>query len=408
MYTSGFSVEDPNHNLWKHLSGMRLHQQGDLLTGRLRIAGLLGQHSIRERFLGREWVKIQVERQNQLLRFRWSLVDRIAYDLLFASLFLAFIGYLSLQKTDTSSLYELPLFLVMRLAFEWFGLKKQHKRLRQQLQHLAQQNSPPTSPKRASTLLYFAKKILFGYCLFAVFVWFFADLFIYQPPVGSTDPKIEILTNKHGSDLSYLFIPNESAKFTILYSHGNAEDLSTSPYRLSLFFDLGFQVFAYDPSGYGLSAGYPSVQNAKKDIEVAFEFLVQELKVPSQSILLWGRSVGTGPTVHLSTNQKVAGVVLESPYLSLLRVVTQRSLLPFDFFNNEEQIAEVRSPLLILHGKRDSVIPFWHGEQLFQAAKASNRAVSKYWFNKTHHNNVLSANVSKVEKLLADWTASLQ
>ncbi len=81
-----------------------------------------------------------------------------------------------------------------------------------------------------------------------------------------------------------------------------------------------------------------------------------------------GRSVGCGAAIHLAARRPVAGLVAEAPFLSAFRVLTRVRLLPWDKFNNAGDIAKVRVPVLIIHGRNDQIVPFWHGERLYQLA----------------------------------------
>jgi fermentation-respiration switch protein FrsA (DUF1100 family) len=70
----------------------------------------------------------------------------------------------------------------------------------------------------------------------------------------------------------------------------------------------------------------------------------------------------------LAARKPAAGVILQSPFVSAFRVVTHVPLLPFDRFRNYKEIRQVRSPILIIHGEQDSVVPFWHGKKLYDLA----------------------------------------
>src|SRR5262249_3317690 len=97
------------------------------------------------------------------------------------------------------------------------------------------------------------------------------------------------------------------------------------------------------------------------------------LQTPPERIIILGRSVGSGPAVHLAARRPVAGLILESPFLSAFRVITGIPLLPFDKFPNYREIARVRCPVLIIHGTEDRVIGFWHGQKLFALAHEPKR-----------------------------------
>jgi hypothetical protein len=90
----------------------------------------------------------------------------------------------------------------------------------------------------------------------------------------------------------------------------------------------------------------------------------------------------------LASNHKVAGLILESPFVTAFRVVTRIPLLPFDKFRNIDRIKSVNCPVLVIGGKADKIIPFWHGEKLFEAA---NEPKFKLWVDDAGHNDLVMA-----------------
>ena len=210
---------------------------------------------------------------------------------------------------------------------------------------------------------------LLGYALLM------ADRMIFQPPQpGYTDtPEVLKLTTSDGVRISAIHVQNPGAPYTILYSHGNAEDLGGVRPRLDSIRDAGFAVFAYDYHGYGTSGGSPSERNAYRDIDAAYDYLTTSLKIPSRRIILHGYSVGGGPAVDLAARRPVAGLILESTFTTAFRTVTRVPLFPFDRFRSIDKIGRVGCPLLILHGTADQVIPFRNGEILFRAAREPKR-----------------------------------
>lgn len=204
---------------------------------------------------------------------------------------------------------------------------------------------------------------------------FFVDplIFLPQPAHYRDTPEIIKLRSTDGKRISALYLANTSAKYTLLVSHGNAEDLGYAREWLADLQHSGFNVFSYDYQGYGTSEGRPSEQGTYDDENAAYEYLTNEMKVPADRIIVFGRSVGTGPAVHLAARRPVAALILQSPFLSAFRVVTRIPLLPFDKFPNYKDIGKVRCPLLIMHGTQDEVIPFWHGQKLFALANEPKR-----------------------------------
>ncbi len=232
------------------------------------------------------------------------------------------------------------------------------------------------------------RSIIFIYAFFCFYAFFFSERLIFQPPPSSQSDSKQVIkvSSANGMKISSVHFPNPQAKYTILYSHGNAEDLGGILWLLREIRDSGFAVFAYDYQGYGTSQGKPSEYNADCDIEAAYNYLTQQLGVPAKQIIVYGRSVGGGPTIDLASRQTVGGLVVESSFVSAFRMLTQIPILPFDKFVNIDKIGKVRSPVLVIHGKADQVVHFWHGEQLFAAAKEPKL---NFWVDRADHNDLM-------------------
>ncbi|MHC5162858.1 MAG: alpha/beta hydrolase, partial [Planctomycetota bacterium] len=125
--------------------------------------------------------------------------------------------------------------------------------------------------------------------------------------------------------------------------------------------------------------------NTYKDIVAAYRYLVENLNTDPNTIIVHGRSVGSGPSCFLASQKPVGGLILESAFTSVHRVAIGMSL-PFDPYNNLMRIQSIDCPLLIIHGKRDSVIPFWHGQTLYEIA---NKPKMNYWVETAGHNDLL-------------------
>jgi fermentation-respiration switch protein FrsA (DUF1100 family) len=246
--------------------------------------------------------------------------------------------------------------------------------------------------------------LIYG-CL-ALYAYFGAERIIFQPQKASYSDSQEILKLKtqDGIHISALYLPNAKATYTILYSHGNAEDLGDLKPMLEDLNALGFSVFSYDYHGYGTSRGEPSEKNAYQDINAAYAYLTEHLKIPPNRIILYGRSVGGGPTVDLASRQKVAGLVLESSFVTAFRVLTRIPIVPFDQFSNNRKLLKVYCPTLIMHGKKDRVIPFHHGEKLFAMANEPKRCL---WVDKANHDNLPWIAGDLYAKTLRQFTESI-
>ncbi|MEX0271970.1 alpha/beta hydrolase [Leptolyngbyaceae cyanobacterium UHCC 1019] len=218
---------------------------------------------------------------------------------------------------------------------------------------------------------------LLVYLALNIFAFFYAERLIFLPRPRSyqDSPEILKLTTLSGEQISARYLSNPTANYTVLYSHGNAEDLGRIRQRLEHLRTLGVSVFAYDYRGYGTSQGKPSEQNAYQDMEAAYRYLIDTLGISPSHIILYGRSLGSGTSVEIASREPIAGLILESPFTSTFRVITRIEIVPFDRFDNLRKIANVRCPVLFLHGTQDRLIPLHHSETLMRHVRSPKRLV---------------------------------
>ncbi len=244
--------------------------------------------------------------------------------------------------------------------------------------------------------------LIFIYAFFAIYVYFRADsmIFLPQPSSYQNSQKILHLTSADKTKISAIYLSNPTAKYTILYAHGNAEDLGNIQEVLEQLHTLGFSVLAYDYRGYGTSEGTPTENHAYQDIDTAYNHLTQELKTPPQQIIVFGRSVGGGSAVDLAARKPVGGLVMESTFISTFRVILPVPILPFDKFANIHKIKQVKCPVLVIHGNLDEVVPFSHGQKLFAAVKSPKLSL---WVEGANHNDLVWVAGKKYGQILQDF-----
>lgn len=213
---------------------------------------------------------------------------------------------------------------------------------------------------------------------------------VFQPP-EATYTKDKNLIWLHTSEHQVIpaFFIDRGAKFTLLFSHGNAEDLGMIiQYFQGVSRTLEVNVFAYEYSGYGMSTGEPSEQATYADIEAAFKYLRDIIGIPWREIVLYSRSVGSGPAIELATKTAVRALVLQSPLLSIFRIAFHsRFTLPGDMFANVDKIGKVRCPVYVVHGTQDDIVPFWHGEDLVRNCR-KHCQYPPYWVEGGNHNDL--------------------
>ncbi|MEJ2186226.1 MAG: alpha/beta hydrolase [Gemmatimonadota bacterium] len=249
--------------------------------------------------------------------------------------------------------------------------------------------------------------VLGAYLLLAVAAWIASRWLIFPvPPLGyrHEDAPIRIAT-ADGAGLAALYLPVPDAPFTVLFSHGNAEDLGTARAQLDTLRRVGLSVLAYDYRGYGLSTGRPTERGIYRDVEAAYTYLTGPLGVPPDRVILHGRSLGGGPSVYLAARRPAAGLILESTFVSAFRVVTRVPVLPLDRFRNLARLRRLDLPVLVIHGTADIVVPFRQGRRLFGAARGPRH---RLWVEGAGHNDVRLAAGGRYEDALRDFVDLLR
>ncbi|KAH0941813.1 hypothetical protein HID58_001450 [Brassica napus] len=199
------------------------------------------------------------------------------------------------------------------------------------------------------------------------------ELLLMDPFPHRENVDVLRLPTRRGTEIVAMYIRYPMAVTTLLYSHGNAADIGQM-YELfiELSIHLRVNLMGYDYSGYGQSSGKPSEQNTYADIEAAYKCLEENYGAKQENIILYGQSVGSGPTVDLAARlPRLRASILHSPILSGLRVmysVKRTYCLLFDhlLLQNIDKISLVRCPVLVIHGTADDVVDFSHGKQLWE------------------------------------------
>lgn len=215
---------------------------------------------------------------------------------------------------------------------------------------------------------------------------------VFQPPQSSygKDPNLFWLTTSREEVIPAFYLRKPDAFFTLLFSHGNAEDLGLIiRYFKDVSHQLHVNVFSYEYTGYGMSTGQPQEAAVYSDIEAAFKYLREELRIPWTQIVPYGRSIGTAPSIHLAREYPVRGVILQSPMVSIYRIPFRlRFTLPGDIFTNIDKIGDVCCPVFVIHGTRDEIVPVWHGQALHEICVKKGTAYEPYVLEGGDHNNL--------------------
>ena len=182
------------------------------------------------------------------------------------------------------------------------------------------------------------------------------------------------LDTDDGVRLHGWYIPRHGSKRTLLFSHGNAGNISHRGDSVEIFHRLGLNVFIFDYRGYGKSQGKPDEKGLYQDASAAWRYLNNEREFAHDDIILFGRSLGGAVAAKLAAEVQPGGLILESTFSSARDVATavypilsRMIFLRFDF-NTTSHVRRVACPVLVLHSPNDEIIPFRLGEKVFQAA----------------------------------------
>jgi len=244
------------------------------------------------------------------------------------------------------------------------------------------------------------------YLLLVIVAVFFADRIIFIPPppsYGRDLPGLAFTETQENESIAYIHLQASPGRPTLLYSHGNAEDLADSTTLYDALHESGPGVIAYDFPGYGLSTGSPDEASCQRALVAVWKHLVKS-GVPEKSIVIVGRSVGSGPSVWLASREKPAGLVLISAFKSTFTTAfpTPFPILPRDRFPSLSRIRHFKRPLLLLHGESDEVIPVSHGEALFAACPSKDKSITT--FHGSGHNDLFANDGDAIVKLITDFT----
>ena len=213
-----------------------------------------------------------------------------------------------------------------------------------------------------------------------------------------TSDDINLLGWYHEKDLKNLK--------TILFFHGNAGTLENRIYKLNKFrdMDINFLIIAW--RGFSGNKGKPSEKGLYEDGKASINWLLNK-GVKEKDIIIYGESLGTGVATHLSQRRNFAGLILETPFTSMVDAAKTFypyipvSLLLKDKFENKEKIKNINVPILIMHGEADQIVPFNMGKKIYELANEP-----KYSYFTKHDNHMMEYDENLL-KALSSFLKSL-
>ncbi|WP_305264311.1 alpha/beta hydrolase [Nitrosomonas sp.] len=199
------------------------------------------------------------------------------------------------------------------------------------------------------------------------------QLSITPEAIGLDYTSVNIATSD-GETLHGWWMSVPDAKGTVLFFHGNAGNISHRINYLEMFKRLGYNTLLFDYRGYGQSSGVPSESGTYLDAQAAWRYLTETRDIAPAQIVLFGESLGGAVAAWLAVQEKPGLLALASTFTSVPDLAAEiypflpvRWISRFDY-DTRKSLQLVTCPVFIAHSPQDEIIPFEHGQQLFQAA----------------------------------------
>jgi len=185
--------------------------------------------------------------------------------------------------------------------------------------------------------------------------------------------KVKIKTKDNIELLSWYHTKNNNDYKTILFLHGNAGTLENRIHKINHFKDMNINFLLVAWRGFSGNKGQPTEQNLYEDARSAVKWLDSK-GIKENNIIIYGESLGTGIATEIAQNKNFAGIILESPFTSMIEAGKDKyPYLPVKFllkdkYESEKKIKNIKSPILIMHGKVDNIVPFHMGKKMYELA----------------------------------------
>ena len=216
--------------------------------------------------------------------------------------------------------------------------------------------------------------------------------------------EIKILTEDNIELLSWFHKKDLKKYKTILFFHGNAGNLENRIHKINHFKDMKINFLIVSWRGFSGNKGQPTEKGLYKDGKSAVKWLKMK-GVEEKDIVIYGESLGTGIAIEIAQNKNFAGIILESPFTSMVDAgKTHYPYLPVRFllkdkYESDKKIKKVKSPILIMHGKIDQIVPFYMGKKMYEIA---NEPKFSYFSKYDDHMMEFNENMLKTLRTFLD------
>jgi fermentation-respiration switch protein FrsA (DUF1100 family) len=254
----------------------------------------------------------------------------------------------------------------------------------------------------------------FIYFLIIVITYIFQRNLLYHPTdnnyskdeISVLVKKIKIKTSDNIDLISWYHNKKSNNYKTILFLHGNAGSLENRIHKINHFKDINVNFLLISWRGFSGNKGKPTEEGLYEDARSAVKWL-ESNGVKEKNIVIYGESLGTGVAIEIAQNKKFAGIILESPFTSMIAAGKDKypylpvSFLLKDKYENDKKIKNIKSPILVMHGMVDNIVPFHMGNKIYNLANEP-----KYSYFSKYDDHMMEFNENLL-KALKEFIASL-
>ncbi len=231
---------------------------------------------------------------------------------------------------------------------------------------------------------------------------------LQQVDLPSGIKELTVITEDNIS-LKSLYLPVAQSKKIIIYFHGNAGNIYHRIPSLLQLQKMNINVIGVSYRGYGKSQGTPNEDGLYQDGKAILKFVNEELGFTDKNTVIFGRSIGTTVAINTAQEKNIAGLILVTPLTSGKAYAKSSGLnfisfLAGDSFNNLAKIKNINTPLLVVHGTKDAIIPYSMGEEIFDAARSRKKLIK---IDGGGHNNLQDRYEQQYWPPIADFIKNL-
>ena len=247
---------------------------------------------------------------------------------------------------------------------------------------------------------------IFLYLFFGLLLFIFQRRIVFNKSGHPGSPgdynlinaKEVFITTDDGINLLSWYSQGDKKLPLLVYFHGNSFHIGDRAHRIEKYMSKNWNVLLISWRGFGGNNGNPTEKNLYKDGEAVLKWIKEKTNFKLNQIIIYGESLGSGVAVELGTKYHFLSIVLEAPFTSIEDIAKKRyriyptKYLVKDKFDNFNKIDSLKSPLLIISGKKDEILPHDHSIKLYEKANVQKKCV---FIDEAIHNNLYDFGIEK-------------